>query len=81
MSSKYEKDGIVFELVPSDSVFLTDKQIASNDKMYITIPDSELYLHSAYCLFGQDTFEIVQDDINKVKIYDSDSNLIWNGWK
>ena len=37
MSNKYEKDGIVFELFPSDSVFLTDKQIASNDKMYITI--------------------------------------------
>ena len=50
-------------------------------KMYITIPNSELYLHSAYCLLGQDTFEIVQDDINKVKIYDSDGNLIWNGWE
>lgn len=50
-------------------------------KMYITVPDSELYLHSAYCLFGQDTFEIVQDDVNKVKIYDSDGNLIWNGWE
>lgn len=50
-------------------------------KMYITIPDSELYLHSAYCLFGQDTFEIVQDEVNKVKIYDSDGNLIWNGWE
>lgn len=50
-------------------------------KMYITIPNSELYLHSAYCLFGQDTFEIVQDNINKVKIYDSDGNLIWNGWE
>ena len=37
MSNKYEKDGIVFELVPSDSVFLTDKQFASNYKMYITI--------------------------------------------
>ena len=37
MSNKYEKDGIVFELFPSDSAFLTDDHIASNDKMYITI--------------------------------------------